>query len=360
MVFPLLNPKPHHQRSTPQFRIALLLLASLVAAYIIWLDQFAARHSESRELVVSLDTNADHFRNRLVRRFSEYLEVDSGGKLSLQLYESGQLMSDRDVPKALALGVIDFAVPADSKIARFDPNAALLSLPAFYGRPAAQVYEIADGPVGAAVRTSVENSLNVRVLEPVIDLGFTATFSTSKALASPHDYKDMKIRIPGGTGPAKLFELLGAIPIAVPFPDVPLALSQGNLDAIQTTHETARSAKLWDSGLTYCLEDNANLIQYYPMISQQAAGRLSSEQMTLLRNAWHRAAADARAQSIRFQSRARQTLAENGIKCRDVNSSEVQDLQATLQRHTRELADHIAMNPGIVDAALAQLEVRKQ
>ena len=85
-------------------------------------------------LIASLDTPPAHFRNGLMRRFAAQLAEQSGGRLKLELYEAGQLMSDRDVAKALAWGAIDLALPADSKIARFEPNANLLSLPEFPAR----------------------------------------------------------------------------------------------------------------------------------------------------------------------------------------------------------------------------------
>ena len=356
----MLPPQGHREIGSINWRVAILLAAMLVVAAVIWLDRFAAREGEVSVLVVSLDTGRSHFRNQLIFRFADHLAVESNGRLSLQVYESGQLMSDRDVSKALALGVIDFAVPADSKIARFDPNAALLSLPIFYGRPPDRVYEIIDGPAGDAVRDSVELSLNVEVLEPVIDLGFTATFSTDTALQTTSDYAGLKIRIPGGTGPADLFESLDAVPIAVPFPDVPLALSQGNLDAIQTTHETVRSAKLWDAGLTHCLEDNANLIQYYPMISRQTLDRLSHEQQQALRSAWQQAAAGAREESLRFQASARETLALHGVACSAIEAADVASRRDMLRGRTLQLASSIGMDTEILELALAGLDRQRK
>ena len=149
-----------------------------------------------------------------------------------------------------------------------------------------------------------------------------------------------------------MFETLGGIPIAVPFPDVPLALSQGNLDAIQSTHETIRSAKLWDAGLTYCFEDNANLIQYYPIISRQAYDRLSESQRDMVERAWKDAASDSREASIRFQASAREELLASGVQCSAIDPRDVSSFRDVLNEQSLALATSIGMDQSIVDLVM--------
>ncbi len=309
-------------------------------------------------LVASLDTAPSHFRNGVVRRFGQRLAELSDGGLLLEIYEAGQLMSDRDVGKALAWGLIDFAMPADSKVARFEPNASLLSLPAFYGRPPEIAYAVTDGPLGGAVRAAIEETLNVRVLAPLLDLGFTATYATERPLRGSADYVGLKLRYPGGVGPALLFAELGAVPVAVPFPDVPLALSQGSLDALQSTHETMRSARLWDAGIKHCLEDNANLIQYVPMVSNAALRRLRADQQALLFTAWRQLAEPSRALAQRIQAEARADLASAGVHCRALPHSRDPALRQRLNDASRTVAAKIGMDVDLLEGALVALAQR--
>ncbi len=309
-------------------------------------------------MVASLDTAPSHFRNDVVRRFAQRLAEASAGALLLEIYEAGQLMSDRDVAKALAWGLIDFALPADSKVARFEPNASLLSLPAFYGQPPEVAYAITDGPLGRRVRAAIEAKLNVRVLNPLLDLGFTATYATEQPLLSTADYAGLKLRYPGGVGPALLFAELGAVPVAVPFPDVPLALSQGSLDAIQSTHETMRSARLWDAGIKHCLEDNANLIQYVPMISSAALLRLTPAQQELLFATWRQLAVSSRALAQRVQRQAKAALAAADIHCRTLSHSKDPALRQRLTAASRQVAAKIGMDKALLESTLAELGQR--
>ena len=307
---------------------------------------------ETVTLIASLDTPPAHFRNALVRRFASDLQRSTGGAVTLEIYEAGQLMSDRDVGKALAWGTVDFALPADSKVARFEPDANLLSLPIFYGQPAEIAYRVADGELGVRARRAIAATLNVTVLEPPLDLGHSATFSTERPILEARDYAGLKLRIPGGVGPAALFQALGAVPLAVPFPDVPLALSQGNLDAIQSTFETVRSARLWDAGLRHCLEDNANLLQYIPMLSNRAAKRIPSAHRHTLHARWAAHARESRQLAIRTQREARDEIERAGVTCEMVTQSPNSELLQRLRAASRTVARSTGMDMQLVEEAM--------
>ena len=325
------------------------LVAVLVALALIALDALGALQSPRTTLITSLDTNAAHFRNDVVRRFADVLAERSDGRLRLALFESGQLMSDRDVVKALAFGMIDFALPPDSKIARFEADANLMSLPLLYGLPEAEALALADGPIGARMRSAVAASMDVVVLAPALDLGFTATYTTEHDLAGPADYAGLKIRIPGGAGPAALFEALGAVPLAMPFADVPLALSQGNLDGLQSTHETIRTTRLWDAGLRYCLEDRANLIQYLPMVSNRAWSALPEDLQTLFETAWREVATASKKTAHRMQADARAVLQAHGIECVASPGPEAPVVKARLAEAAHRMALRTGMTPSLME-----------
>ena len=303
-------------------------------------------------LIASLDTPPAHFRNALVRRFADDLKRDTGGAVTMEIYEAGQLMSDRDVAKALAWGSVDFALPADSKVARFEPDANLLSLPIFYGQPAEVAHRVVDGELGARVRRAIADTLNVTVLEPPLDLGHSATFSTERSILDAADYAGLKLRIPGGAGPAALFETLGAVPLAVPFPDVPLALSQGNLDAIQSTFETVRSARLWDAGLRHCLEDNANFLQYIPMLSNGAARRIPPTHRQTLFRTWSAHAIAARELANRVQREAYAEIEAAGVACRRVTATPCDPMRERLEAASRAVAMSAGMDMQLVEDAV--------
>ena len=87
----------------------------------------------------------------------------------------------------------------------------------------------------------------------------------------------MKIRNSGGAGQAWRARFLGAIPNTTAWPNVPLALSQGTFDGLVSSNESLVSAKLWDAGVKYALEDHQFIAEYIPLVSQVFWDKLSPD-----------------------------------------------------------------------------------
>lgn len=103
-------------------------LVTLAASALI-----AAPAAAQDKLRISLDTNASHVRNKGVEMFAEELKKRVGNKLVIEVYPSGQLFRDRDVPKALRQGAVEMAVPGTWQLDGVEPDAGLQTLPMFYG-----------------------------------------------------------------------------------------------------------------------------------------------------------------------------------------------------------------------------------
>ena len=319
--------------------------------------------AEQVKFRISVDTGPNHLRNHTVRRFiaaAEGAQRERGegapGRLRIELFESGQLSKDRDLPKALHWGSIDMGVPAQSKLARFLADTNLFTLPALYGLPEDIIFALHDGPIARELNRRFEEKLGVKVLGRNIPLGFTTIYTTGKAVARAGDLRGMKIRTPGGAGPLALFQLFAANPITLPFPDVPLALAQGSLDGMQSTHETVMSGQLWQVGLRHCYEGKANFLTYVPMVSKRVWRELAPELRALLSETWSEATADARAYAARRQGEAKRVLMENGIACRDTNLREIEENREALIDASTALVERLGMDENLYRQMLAEIE----
>ena len=159
-------------------------------------------------------------------------------------------------------------VPGPWNLTGIEANLDVTQSPAFYGRSAAEIYKVIDGDVGRALNGMLEKKLGVHVIGKWLDLGASHTFSTAKPLNAPDDLKGLKIRTSGGAGQMVRVKFFEGVPNFTAWPDVPLALSQGTFDALFTTNESVKSAKLWDSGVKYGLQDQQFFAQYIPMVSE--------------------------------------------------------------------------------------------
>jgi len=310
---------------------------------------------EPIKLRCSLDTAPTHGRNLSIADFLKQLETASGGRITTELFQSGQLFPDLEVGKALLQGQIEMAAPGSWTLTGIIPNAEFFQLPALYGRPIEVIHKVMDGGAGALVASDVEQRLRARVIGPWLDLGGQNWYSANKPLNSFDDLKGMKIRNPGGAGLAWRTRFMGGIPNTTAWPNVPLALSQGTFDGLVSSNESLASAKLWEAGIKYAIEDHQFFAEYIPMVSLTFWNRLSPELQKLTTDLWARNISTYRSNMAQRQIAARQTLEEHGVKFFDPSPQQIADLRKRMMAEQDQLARDIKVSPDLVKMVMADV-----
>lgn len=264
-------------------------------------------------LRVCLDTSPNHLRNISMAGFAQRLEQLQPGVFTVRIFDSGQLYSDRDAMKALLWGDIDMALPTVLQVARIESVANLSTLPMFYGLPRAALQDTLDGRIAPMIAARMQQRLPVQVLTPNLDLGYVQIFATTRPLHAIDDIAAMKIRVPGGTGNLLRLRLQRAYPVSIPWSDVPLSLSQGNIDAVASTYETVQSATLWDVGVRFALEDRGMFVQYLPVVRRGFWTSLDVLAQQALVRAWRETAVAGRAFAAERQNLAMAAAQQHGI-----------------------------------------------
>jgi C4-dicarboxylate-binding protein DctP len=333
------------------------LLSALAIAAVSALIPLSAAAQE--KLRITLDTNPSHVRNKGVEIFVKELEKRVGNKLAIEVYPSGQLFRDRDVPKALRQGAVEMAVPGTWQLDGVEPNIALQTLPMFYGVEGPVVHQVLDGKLGEFLNNKLEDRLKVKVIGKWIDLGAQHFFSIDKPIASHDDLKGLKIRHAGGTANAARLAGFGANPLLVPFPDVPMAMSQGVIDGVATTYESAWSSKLHESGLKYAFEDYQFFGQYVPMMSQQFWNKQPKDVQEAILASWDIAARGQRELAIKSQVDGRDNLVKAGMKIVKPSAAEIVAKRRLLMATQDDLTKQMKIEVDAVQAAKAGLAAAK-
>lgn len=333
---------------------ALLGLTSLLISALA-----ASPAAAQEKLRISVDTNPTHVRNKGIEIFVVELKKRVGDKLVVEVYPSAQLFRDRDIPKALRQDAVEMGVPGTWQLDGVEPNAAIQTLPMFYGVDAGIVHRILDGKLGAFLNKRMEERLKVKIIGRWVDLGMQHFYSTSKPIMKYDDLKNLKIRNPGGTANAARIKGLGGTSLLVPFPDLPLAMSQGVVDAVATTHESAYSAKLYDSGLKYGYEDNQFLGQYVPMVSSTFWSRQPKEIQEAIVDSWDVAVNGQREMAIKAQLNARAELIKHGVKMANPSPEETVAKRKHLMSMQNDLVKEMKIDKEAVDLALEGLRAAK-
>jgi TRAP-type C4-dicarboxylate transport system substrate-binding protein len=328
-----------------------LLLAAVAVAWAAGATSAVA----DEKMRISLETAPNHVRNLTVDRFVADL-AKRVPALKVEVYHSAQLHPDRDVPKALRQGTIEMGVPGAWQIDKIEPNAAVVDLPAFYGLTAEASARMLDGEVGRKLNALFERKLQVKVPGPWLPLGFGNTFTTGKEIRTDADFKGMKVRIPGGAINTERYKAFGANAVLVPWPDVPLALSQGTVEALYTTFESVRSAQLWDSGVKYAYVERVAVLPYIPMIGLPFWNKQKPEVQQHILAAWADAIAWGRENArLREQDAIKQAEAK-GIKVFHPKQEDLDRARRQLLQIQPDLVKKMGIDPQIVDEIMAEMK----
>ncbi len=293
---------------------------------------------------VSLDTSPSHIRNESFVKFAEEVNARSGGRLEMRVFHGASKYKGTHVATALAQGALDMGAPAQQHISKFVPEAGVLLLPMFYGVNLDVIYKVMDSPLGDELNKRIEDKLGVKVLGRHFDLGFGTVFTTDKPIIEPEDMDGMKIRVPGGAATLERYRVFGASPVKISWPDVPQALQRGTVSAIWSTHESNRSAKLWDAGIRYAFDDRQAIVQYVPMLSKKAWDDLPGDLRKLLSTTWEETIDEVRGVAQGRQARARRIGLAHGVTAVEPSQKALTAMRGKLLAAQPKIVDELKMD----------------
>jgi TRAP-type C4-dicarboxylate transport system substrate-binding protein len=129
---------------------------------------------------------------------------------------------------------------------------------------------------------------------------------------------------------------------------VPLALSQGTFDALQSTNESCASAKLWDAGVRFGLIDHQNMSDYIPMISGAFWSSLSPALKTLVTDLWAANIGSYRTNLAAAQDKAEAQLKTHNIKLTVVTAEDRAAQRKLMLAEQEKVAREMKISPEIL------------
>ena len=186
---------------------------------------------------VSYDAPVNFINDRTLKKWAETIKERSEGKITVQVYPAGQLFHDADAMQAM--------------VTSRGASVQMVSTSAFYLEPYAIAAGVFELPYEFASAGQFENAFasspgklvskrladaGLIVIGDIIDLGPLIFVSAKKPLRTLSDLHGLKVRNLSGQITAETIAALGAGSVDIPFPQLPLALSQGTVDAAVATY----------------------------------------------------------------------------------------------------------------------------
>ena len=167
--------------------------------------------------------------------FKEVLELETGGRVRVEIFENEQLGTEEEASLMVKLGALAAsAASAGGGLAAFVPEAEVFNFP-FIFRDLDHFYRVVDGPVGQRVAGLIEEELDVVVLGYWFS-GERNVWNSERPIVVPEDLKGLKIRVMQTPILIETFDAIGALATPMSFGELYSALEQGVVNGAETDH----------------------------------------------------------------------------------------------------------------------------
>lgn len=187
---------------------------------------------------------------------AERLAAKSGGKLTLKIYPSGQLGSERECLELLQIGSLDMTKVSAAVMENFAPNYQVLSLPYIF-KNKQHSYKVYDGKVGQQL---LEQGQQFRLRGLCFyDAGSRSFYTKDKPIKSPAGLVGMKIRVQKSKTAVEMVETLGAAPTPISWGELYTALQQGVVDGAENNPPSFYSSRHYEVCKYYTLNEHTSV-----------------------------------------------------------------------------------------------------
>jgi tripartite ATP-independent transporter DctP family solute receptor len=244
-------------------------------------------------------------------RLAAQIKEESGGKIDVRLYPSGQLGNEREIVEGLKLGCADMIVTGGAVIGWYAPEFGAFEAP-FVWRDYAHVEQVWKGVAGEDLRHTLEARAGIHLLQPWFR-GPRYLTTTSRKVLSPSDLKGLKLRVPELEVFIKSWQTFGANVTPIPFTDMFMALKLGVVDGQENPLATVYANHLYEVQ-KYIMETRHLISFYLPAIGTRFTQRFNAQEQALVMRAFD-AATDWHNQEVaRAESTYRSEIEKAGVE----------------------------------------------
>lgn len=224
---------------------------------------------------------AAHALGQNLELFAQQVTELSQGTLHIEIFPASQLYSDKEMPKAVAVGAIDMGIASLTQFAGTLPAVDLFYLPFLFKDQDAVLRAISPGsPVRAPLdQAMLETGTRVLWWQPY---GSTVIMS-HHPIQGPQDLAGKKVRVFGKTV-GEFISALDAGPTLLSGAEQYLAYQRGTVDAGLSGILAIKSRKLYQLMPYVTLTRHAD-VEFVSLISERSWQRLTPAQQDILQQA---------------------------------------------------------------------------
>jgi len=208
-----------------------------------------------------------HPMNVRAREMAAAIKQETNGRFDLQIFPSSQLGSDTDTLSQIRSGGVEFFTLSGLILSTLVPVASINGM-GFVFPDYDSVWKAMDGDLGGFIRAQIAKA-NLIAMEKIWDNGFRQTTTSTKPIATPDDFRGMKLRVPPSPLWTSMFKAFDASPASINFNEVYSALQTRIVDGQENPLAIISTAKLYEVQ-KYCSLTNHMWDGFWFLANQRA------------------------------------------------------------------------------------------
>ncbi len=243
-------------------------------------------------------------------RMAEVVEEKSEGKLTISIFPSQQLGSEREALELLQIGSIGMTKVSSAALENFVPELRVYSLPYLFKNDE-HILNVLNGEIGRELLLAGEDYW-LRGLT-YYDAGQRSFYTEDRPIESPEDLERLKIRVMESQMAVNMVNELGGSPTPISWGELYTALQQGVVDGAENNPPSFLSSRHYEVAKYYSLDEHTMLPDLL-LISTLQWDNLSEQEQTWLQEAADSSAVYQRQIWAEAEEEALKVVQEAGVK----------------------------------------------
>jgi len=296
--------------------LCLLLLAIVGAvAYSYWsknIKKDGQMENRKAEIILRMGYSqaTDNPRHVSALAMQKWVYEQTNHRVWIELYPNEVLGTTKEMTEMAIVGNMDMVITTHGILSEYEPKVALLALPFLFSGPE-KVVTVLEGPLGNELAKDLPKH-GLRLLA-YWDNGFRQITNNKHPIGAPTDMIGLKFRVPEDRMSLSTYKAMGSNPIPLPFPELYIALSKGEIDGEENTLVNIKTAKLYEVQ-KYLTIINCRYQVTPLIISERTWRKLPPDVQKVLQEGANQVLAEHRRQIYELDSRIVVELEQKGMK----------------------------------------------
>lgn len=274
---------------------------AFMTVFALILGVFSSCQKDKSARVIKLGHGLDvsHPVHKAMVFMAERLKEKSNGALTIDIYPSQQLGSERECLELLQIGSLGMTKVSTGVLENFVPNLKVLGLP-FLFRDTQHRYDVLEGEVGVEL-------LNASISKRLKGLTFydagSRSFYGKRPIRTPEDLDGEKVRVMESQTAINMVKALGGSPTPIAWGELYTALQQGIVDGAENNLPSFYTSRHYEICKYYTM-DQHTAVPDELLISTLLWNKLSKQEQQWVKEAaqesrvyekkiWHEAEMEA-------------------------------------------------------------------